>query len=71
MTDARYDQLAGVLTRHSTALQPGDKVLVEVSDVPDGMVIALVRAIRKAKALPFVQLQHGKCPSPPRWKWHG
>jgi aminopeptidase len=60
MTDARYDQLAGVLTRHSTALQPGDKVLVEVSDVPDGMVIALVRAIRKAKALPFVQLQHGR-----------
>ena len=60
MTDARYDQLAGVLTRHSTALRPGDKVLVEVSDVPDAMVVALVRAIRAAKALPFVQLQHGR-----------
>ena len=60
MTDARYDQLAVVLTRHSTALRPGDKVLVEVSDVPDAMVVALVRAVRAAKALPFVQLQHGR-----------
>ncbi len=60
MTDARYDKLAGVLTKHSTALQPSDKVLVEVSDVPDGMVIALVRAIRMAKALPFVQFQHSR-----------
>ncbi len=60
MTDARYDQLAAVLTKHSTALQPGDKVLVDVSDVPEDMVIALIRAIRKAKALPFVQLQRGR-----------
>ena len=47
MTDARYDQLAVVLTRHSTALQPGDKVLVEVSDVPDAMVRNLIRQVRE------------------------
>ena len=47
MTDARYDQLAGVLTRHSTALRPGDKVLVEVSDVPDAMVRNLIRQVRE------------------------
>ena len=60
MTDARYDRLAEVLTKHSTALQPGDKVLIDVSDVPDAMVIALIRAVRKAKALPFTQLQHSR-----------
>ncbi len=60
MTDARYDKLAGILVNHSTALKPGEKVLVEVSDVPDGMVIALIRAIRSAKALPFVQLHHSR-----------
>ncbi len=60
MIDERYDKLAAVLVKHSTALKPGDKVLVEVSDVPDGMVIALIRAIRRAKALPFVQLQHSR-----------
>ncbi len=60
MSDPRFDQLASVLVRHSTALKPGDKVLIEVSDVPDGMVIALIRAARKAGALPFVQLQHGR-----------
>jgi len=58
MTDPRYDQLADVLVRHSTALKPGEKALIEVSDIPDAMVIALIRAVRRAKAFPFVQLQH-------------
>jgi len=58
MTDPRYDKLADVLVRHSTALQPGEKALIEVSDIPDAMIIALIRAVRRAKALPFVQLQH-------------
>ncbi len=58
--DPRYDKLADVLVKHSTALQPGEKVLIEVSDVPDAMVVALIRAARRAKALPFVQLQHGR-----------
>ena len=60
MSDPRYDKLASVLVSHSTALTPGDKVLVDATDIPDGMVVALIRAIRAAKALPFVQLQHGR-----------
>jgi len=60
MSDPRYDKLAEVLTRHSAALRPGDRVLIEVSDVPDAMVVALIRAVRKIKALPFTQLQHGR-----------
>lgn len=60
MTDPRYAKLAEVLVKHSTALEPEDKVLIEVSDVPDGMVVALIRAVRAAGALPFVQLQHSR-----------
>jgi aminopeptidase len=58
--DSRYEKLADVLVNHSTTLKAGEKVLIEVSDVPDSMVIALVRAARKAKALPFVRLQRGR-----------
>lgn len=60
MHDTRYDKLAEVLTKHSTALQPGEKVLIEVSDVPDAMVVALIRAVRQAKAFPFTQIQHSR-----------
>ncbi len=60
MSDPRYDKLAEVLTKHSTALKLGDRVLIEVSDVPDAMVVALIRAVRKAKALPFTQVQHSR-----------
>ncbi len=60
MSDPRYGRLADVLVKHSTALKPGDKVLVEVSDIPDGMTVALVRSIRAVGALPFVQLLHGR-----------
>ena len=58
--DPRYDKLADVLANHSTALKAGEKVLIEVSDVPDAMIIALIRAAQHAKASPFVQLQHGR-----------
>ena len=57
MTDPRYDKLADVLVGYSTAVKPGEKVLIEVSDIPDAMAIALIRAVRRAKAIPFAQLQ--------------
>lgn len=60
MIDVRYDRLADVLVKHSTALKPGEKVLIETSDIPDGMVLALIRAVRRAKTLPFVQLYSGR-----------
>ena len=58
MHDPRCDKLAGVLTRHSTKLQPGENVLIEVFDAPDEVALALVRAARDAGAVPFVQLHH-------------
>jgi len=56
MNDPRYDRLADVLTGHSTRLKAGENVLIEAGDVPDEIVIALVRSVRARGALPHVQL---------------
>lgn len=60
MHDVRYDQLARVLIQHSTALVPGEKVLIDAFDIPDEFVVALVRAVRNASAIPFVQVHHAR-----------
>lgn len=58
--DQRYDRLAAVLTRHSTRLKAGEKVLIDAYDIPEQMVIALIRAARAAKAIPFVQTHNAR-----------
>ncbi len=60
MHDARFDKLADLLVNYSTSLKRNEKVLIEAFDAPDEMVIALIRAARKAKAIPFVQLQRAR-----------
>src|SRR3954447_4663226 len=55
MHDSRYDTLAKVLVEYSTRLKRNETVLIETFDVPDEMTIALVRATRKAGAIPFAQ----------------
>lgn len=54
--EPRYGELADVLTSYSTTLKKGEKVLIDAFDIPGEMVIALVRAVRKRKATPFVAL---------------
>jgi aminopeptidase len=60
MQDARFEKLASLLVNYSTDLKPDEKVLIESFDAPDEMTIALVRAARKAKAIPFVQVQRAR-----------
>src|SRR5919108_5959363 len=60
MNDPRFDKLAKVLVEYSTRLKRNENVLIEAFDVPDEMVVALVRAARKAGAVPFVQVQRGR-----------
>jgi len=60
MQDPRYDKLAKLLVNYSTKLQPGDKVLLDMFEVPAEMTVALLRAVRAAKALPFVQVHQGR-----------
>jgi aminopeptidase len=60
MNDLRYDQLADVLTGHSTCLETGEHVLIDAFDVPDEIVIALLRSVRSRGAVPHVQLNRAR-----------
>ena len=60
MHDSRFDKLATLLVEYSTRLKRNENVLIEAFDVPDEMTIALIRAARKAGAVPFVQVQRGR-----------
>ncbi len=58
--DPRFSQLADGLTGFSTSLAKGERVLIDAFDVPDAMVIALVRAARARGAQPFVQIHRAR-----------
>ena len=60
MQDARFDKLASLLVDYSTELKRNEKVLIESFDAPDEMTIALIRAARKAGAIPFTQIQRAR-----------
>ncbi len=60
MHDPRLDKLAKLLTTFSTSLKKGDKVLIDAYDIPAEMTIALIRAVRELKAIPFVQLHNAR-----------
>jgi aminopeptidase len=55
MHDPRLDKLARLLVNFSTRTRPKDVVLIDAYDLPSEMTIAMVRAVREAKAVPLVQ----------------
>ena len=58
--EPNYSKLAKVLTGFSTNLQKGERVLIDAFDIPQAMVVALVRAARDLGAIPFVNLQDAR-----------
>jgi len=58
--DPRFEELAEGLTGFSTTLKKGERVLIDAFDVPDAMVIALIRAARARGAMPYVQLHRAR-----------
>ncbi|KAF0096372.1 MAG: aminopeptidase [Puniceicoccaceae bacterium 5H] len=56
--DPRFEKLASQLVNYSVSLKAGEKVLIEAFDVPDRMIVALVRAAREQGAVPFVNVHH-------------
>ncbi|HEY5479843.1 MAG TPA: aminopeptidase, partial [Verrucomicrobiae bacterium] len=58
MTDPRYKKLAKLLVQYSTALKRGDRVLLDMIDVPDEFSIELMRAARAAGATPLIEVRH-------------
>jgi aminopeptidase len=51
--DPRYAQLAQVIARHSCAVKPGDKVLIETFDIPAEFTAAVVAAVAGAGGQPL------------------
>ena len=60
LIDPRFMQLAQGICRFSTALKKGERVLIDAFDIPDAMVIALVRATRELGAHPYVQIHRAR-----------
>jgi len=52
--------LADVLTGHSTKLKRGERVLIDAWDIPDEMVVALVRTVRRRGAIPYVNIARSR-----------
>ena len=56
MHDPRIDALARQLVRYSTNLKKGEKILIDMADVPDAMGVALIREARSRGAEPFLRV---------------
>lgn len=60
MHDPRIDALARQLAGYSTDLKKGEKVLIDLYDVPESIGIALIREIRRRKAIPLVRIHQSQ-----------
>jgi aminopeptidase len=58
--DTRYEKLAKLLSEFSMRLAQGDKVMIDAFDVPDEMVLAIMRAARARGAMPWVRLNRAR-----------
>ncbi|MBC8095695.1 MAG: aminopeptidase [Akkermansiaceae bacterium] len=58
MTDPRYLKLAKLLVNYSTVLKKGDRILLDMIDVPDEFTVELIRAVRAVGAIPVVETRH-------------
>src|SRR5260370_19282294 len=57
MLDPRSDRLAEVLISFSTQPKKGEKVLIDWFDIPQEMIVSLIRRARAKGAIPLVNLQ--------------
>jgi aminopeptidase len=60
MTDPRYTGLARLLITYSCALQRGERILLDMIDVPDEFTVELMRESRRAGAMPLVEVRHSR-----------
>jgi aminopeptidase len=58
MIDSRYTKLAKLLVGYSTVIKKGERVLLDMIDVPDEFTIELMRAVRAAGGIPLVECRH-------------
>ena len=58
MTDPRYTKLAKLLVSYSTEIKKGERVLLDMIDVPDAFTVELIRAVRAVGGIPLVEARH-------------
>jgi aminopeptidase len=58
MSDPRFRKLATLLVEYSTGLKRGDRVFLDMIDVPDAFSVELIRAARTAGGIPIVEARH-------------
>lgn len=56
MYDPRMKKLADVLVGYSTNVQPGERVLIDATEIPVEMITLLVDRVTEAGGLPFVDI---------------
>jgi aminopeptidase len=60
MTDPRFAKLARQIIEYSCALKRGEKVLLDMMDVPDEFTVELIRAARRVGAVPVTEVRHSR-----------
>lgn len=60
MQDPRISQLARQLVGYSTKVKKDERVMLHLDDVPEELGIALIREVRKKKAIPVVRIEQGR-----------
>jgi aminopeptidase len=55
--DSRYQKLAETLVEYSIEVEPGEKVLVEATEIPREFTTTLIRTIHEAGGMPVVLLK--------------
>ncbi len=58
--ESRIADFCKVLVGYSCAVEPGERVLIEGFDVPDQVLVHLVREVRTAGGLPFVTIHRNR-----------
>ena len=57
MIGSQAKKLAKTIVHHSTKLKKDERVLIEAFDVPEEMIIVVIREVEKAGAIPFVTIK--------------
>ena len=60
MTDPRYSKLAHLLIHYSASLKKGERVLLDMIDIPDEFTVEMMRAVRDVGAIPLVEVRHSR-----------
>lgn len=60
MHDPRVDELAKQLVGYSVGLKKGEKLLIDLFDVPDSIGLALIQQARKKGGIPLLRVNHSR-----------